>query len=122
MLEYISCKVALAIMHIDTFNIMSAIDTDIKHWYVHMHVLNVYLEEKHQQQSLQYILCEYYIQFHEMRIIINFSESPVRCFNARHRASLAQSTLPPPRGPLPQVPPEAIIIWAGGLIQTQETH
>lgn len=44
-------------MHIDTFNIMSAIDTDLKHWYVHMHVLNVYLEEKHQQQSLQYILC-----------------------------------------------------------------
>ena len=40
-------------MHIDTFNIMSAIDTDLKHWYVHMHALNVYLEEKHQQQSLK---------------------------------------------------------------------
>ena len=49
-----------------------------------------------------------------MRIIINFSESPVRCFNARHRASLAQSTLPPPRGPLPRVPPEAIIM--GGRV------
>lgn len=51
-------------MHIDTFNIMSAIDTDLKHWYVHMHVINMYLEEKHQQQSLQYV---YYIQFPEMR-------------------------------------------------------
>ena len=61
-------------MHIDTFNIMSAIDTDLKHWYVHMHVLNMYLEEKHQQQSLQCIsiLYVYYIQFPEMRIFLNF--------------------------------------------------
>lgn len=118
MLEYISCKVALAIMHIDTFNIMSAIDTDLKHWYVHMHVLHMYLEEKTSTTKFtMYIVCILYCMYSTynlMRIILNFSASPVRCFNARHRASLAQSTLPPPGGPLGRVPPEAMIM--GGRV------